>query len=167
MIAMPRMRTAPASDTTVIKRMISTHLFGGTRVRTWRTPQEEPLPPPGPGTFTRHTSPDGTVSYEKSSSLGLTGAPMGPTPKEQKRDLRLLRAQGQRLKQRQDEECCRECTGVHIRPYVQMQVHTVSTTCPTLYSNIPYSPGTQEFRPALPGGGGTQPGRLHHPEGAA
>ena len=60
---------------------------------------------------------------------------MGPTPKEQERDLRLLMARGQRLKQRQDEECCRECTAVHIRPYVQMQVHTVDPICPTQNTN--------------------------------
>ena len=87
--------------------------------------QEEPLPPLGPGRFSRITSPDGKVSYEKSSTLGLTEAPVGPSPKEQKRELRLLLARGRRLKTRQEEECCRECTGVHIRPYIQVQVRAV------------------------------------------
>ena len=88
-------------------------------------PQEEPLPPLGPGRFSRITSPDGKVSYEKSSTLGLREAPMEPSLKEQKRDLRLLLARGQRLKTLRDEECCRECTGVHIRPYIQVQVRAV------------------------------------------
>ena len=50
---------------------------------------------------------------------------MGPSPKEQKRELRLLLARGRRLKTRQEEECCRECTGVHIRPHIQVQVRAV------------------------------------------
>ena len=50
---------------------------------------------------------------------------MEPSLKEQKRDLRLLLARGQRLKTLRDEECCRECTGVHIRPYIQVQVRAV------------------------------------------